>query len=131
MDPQPQPESRPVSNWKLVWGLASIIVGLVGWTIGDGQSFGVNPPIPDNAKLAVVLIGWLYIIDGVRMWRGHRSYMRYIYRWGFYVIFAASAVAMVIWIYETLSLKALVAIGLAAAIALLVFILRELRKSRS
>lgn len=50
----------------------------------------------------------------------------------FYVlaVFALIALALwlVMWIYETLSLKALVAIGLTTAIALLVFILRELRR---
>lgn len=125
---EPQPDSRPVSNLRLVWGVTSIVVGLAGWIVGDGHRIGVNPPIPENAKLAAVLLGWVFIIDGVRMLRGHRSSMRYFYRYGFYLALGGLAIFLVVWVYEALSLKALVAIGLIAAIALLVFILRELRK---
>lgn len=114
-----------------VGGAASLLVGLICWIIGDGHSFGVDPSIPEGAKFAVVLLGWLYIIDGVRILTGRRSFMRYIYRYGLYLALGALGVALVIWVYGALSLKALVAIGLAVAIALLVFILRELRGSRS
>jgi hypothetical protein len=65
----------------------------------------------------------------VRMLRGHRSFMRYVYRYGLYLALGGLAVFLVIWVYNMLSLKALVALGLIVAIALLVFILRELRKS--
>ena len=101
------------------------------WIVGDGHSVGVNLPIPDNAKLAITLLGWPLFIDGVRMMVGRGSFMRYVYRYGFYLLCFLTLCGLVIWIYETLSVKALVAIGLTAAIALLVFILRELRKSRT
>jgi hypothetical protein len=117
---------------KRAWSLVYIPVGLACWVIGDGHSLGVNPPIPDWAKLGFVLLGWLYLIDGVRVFFGHGSFMKYVYRYGFYLLAITAAVAAsataVWWLYDTLSLKAMVAIGLTAAIALLVFILRELRK---
>jgi uncharacterized membrane protein (DUF373 family) len=60
--------------------------------------------------------------------------MRIFHRYAFYILavlaLVALAVWLVIWLYDTLSLKAEVAIGLTAAIALLVFILLELRKRR-
>jgi hypothetical protein len=62
---------------------------------------------------------------------GYRSFVRYVYRYAFYLLGFIGLGALVMWIDEALSLKALVAIGLTIAIALLVFILRELRASRT
>jgi hypothetical protein len=103
--------------WGPFWAVVSLVAGLACWIVGDGHGIGVNPPIPENAKLAVVLLGWLFIIDGVRMLRGHQSFMRYVYRYGFYLALGGLAILLVMWIYEALSLKALVALGLIAAIA--------------
>jgi len=114
-----------------VGGVASLLAGLICWIVGDGHSAGVDPPIPDSAKFVIVLLGWLYIIDGVRILTGRRSFMRFVYRYCLYLALGALSVALVIWLYGALSLKGLVAIGLAVAIALLVFILRELRGSRA
>lgn len=130
LDMDPQADSRPFS-WGIVWGLLSLLAGLACWIIGDGKSAGVNPPISENAKLGVTLLGWPYVIDDVRMMGGRRSFMRRVYPWALYALGFALAVLLVIWIYDALSLKGLVAIGLIVAIALLVFILRELRKSRT
>ncbi len=127
----PPPGSHQFTYWRIVWGMASIVAGLACWIIGDGHSIGVNPPIPDGAKLAVTLLGWPLIIDGVRMLIGRRSFMRYVYHYGFYVLCILLLGGLLVWLYESLSLKALVAFGLTAAIALLVFILRELRKSHA
>jgi hypothetical protein len=63
---------------------------------------------------------------------GLGSFMKYVFRYSFYFLMwpglAAAVVWVAMWLYDALSLKAMVAIGLMAAIALLVFILRELRK---
>jgi apolipoprotein N-acyltransferase len=119
----------------MVRGLVSLLVGTTCWIIGDGKSLGINPPISENVKLGITLLGWPYVIDGVRMLSGRRSFMRYVHRYGFYLLCCLAmgwlAVFLVVWIYRALSLKGLVAIGLTAAIALLVFILRELRGSRT
>jgi hypothetical protein len=57
--------------------------------------------------------------------------MRNFHRYALYVLAGLALMALaawlVTWLYEALSLKALVALGLTAAIVLLVFILRELR----
>lgn len=123
----PQARSRP----SPYWGLVSLTAGLICWILGDGHSIGVNPPIPENAKFAAVLFGWLFVIDGVRMLRGHRSFLRFVYSYGIYLVLCALAVFLMIWIYGALSLKALVAIGLTVSIALLVFILQELKRARA
>jgi len=115
---------------RMVWGLVSLLVGATCWVLGDGRSLGVNPPISDTAKLIITLVGWPYVIDGVRILRGHQSFMRRVYPYVLYALGLALAVCLVMWVYSLLSLKALVALGLIAAIALLVFILRELRASR-
>jgi hypothetical protein len=113
---------------KRAWALVYVPLALVCWVIGDGHSLGINPPIPDWAKLGIVLLGWLYLIDGVRVFFGHRSLMKYVYRYAFYGLAVGVSVGLAMWLYEALSLKAMVAIGLTAAIALLVLILLELRK---
>jgi hypothetical protein len=87
--------------------------------------------ISETVRVAITLLGWLFLIDGVRMLVGCRSFMRYVYRYGFYLVCLFGLGVLVVWIYQALSLKALVAIGLIVAIALLVFILRELRESRT
>ena len=119
-------------KWGRLWGLLILAIGVACWVIGDGHSFGVDPPIPDWAKLCITLLGWPYVIDGVRVVFGYRSFMRYFHRYAFYALAiaasAAFAVGLVTWLYEALSLKVMVAIGLTAAIVLLVFILLELRK---
>lgn len=89
----------------------------------------MNPPISENAKLGITLLGWPYVIDGVRMMIGHRSFMRWVHRYALFALGLALVVALVIWVYNLLSLKALVAFGLIVAIALLVFILRKMRQS--
>lgn len=135
----PQPDSRPLSFRSIFGSIASFAAGAVCFVIGDGKSLGVNPPIPEIAKLGIVLLGWVFIIDGVILMRGGRSFIlsvcRFVYRYGLYVLLwltlGALTVILGMWVYDSLSLKALVAIGLAAAIALLAFILRELRKSRT
>ncbi len=117
------------------WGWVAIVLGLVCWLIGDGHSLGINPPIPEAAKVAITLLGWTYLIDGVRVLRGHRPFMR---RYSVYALSVVAGLAalcflvwLVLWIYDALSLKALVAIGLIVAVALLVFILKELRRTRT
>lgn len=134
LNSNPKPASRTSSYKGPIWGLVSILAGLTCWIIGDGHSVGVNLQIPESAKLVITLVGWPYIIDGVRMMIGRQSFMRYLHRYAIYafafLVVGGLAVLLVMWIYDSLSLKALVAVGLTAAIALLVFILRELRRSR-
>ncbi len=117
------------------WGWVAIVLGLVCWLVGDGHSLGLNPPIPESAKVGIVLLGWAYLIDGVRVLRGHRPLLR---RFTVYVFYAVAVVAalcfavwLVLWIYDDLSLKAMLAIGLIVAVALLLFILKELRRTRT
>jgi len=115
-----------------LWGFVAIAIGVTCWILGDGHSLGVNPPIPDLAKLSITLLGWPYIIDGVRVFFGHRSFMRNFHRYAFYILavlaLMALSVWLVMWLYEALSLKAMVAIGVTAVIILLGCILLELRK---
>ena len=86
------------------------------------------------AALCVRTLGWI----SVRVLREHQPFMRNFHRYAFYIILAGLALTaltlavwLVTWLYETLSLKALVAFGLVAAIVILVSILRELRRSRT
>jgi hypothetical protein len=53
---------------------------------------------------------WLvYIIDGVRVLRGHRLFMRNFHRHAFYILAVLALVGLaawlVMWLYEALSLK--------------------------
>jgi hypothetical protein len=127
-------EQQSFSFQRAAWGVLSLAIGFGCWFIGDGKSLGVNPPIQENAKLAITLLGWPFIIDGVRMIVGYPSFMRHVYRYGFralcWVGAGALAVFAAMWTYDALSLKALVAVGLTATVALLVLILRELRATR-
>jgi Na+-translocating ferredoxin:NAD+ oxidoreductase RnfA subunit len=92
-------------------------------------------PIPEFAKIPITLLGWPYIIDGVRVLFGRQSFMRKFSRYALYTLAVLTLIALVfwlaMWVYESLSLKALAVIGFTVVIALLVSILRELRESRS
>ena len=87
-------------SWGIVWGLMSIVIGAICWILGDGRSLGVNPPISDNAKLGITLLGWPFIIDGFRVMFGRRSFMRWVYPYTLYAVGLALAVVLVIWIYN-------------------------------
>ena len=117
------------------WGCAAIVIGLACWLVGDGHAVGINAPIPEAAKLAITLLGWPYMIDGVRVLLGHRPFMRKFHVYAFYVLAAVVSIGLaawfVVWLYDALSVKAMVALGLTIAVVLLFFILRELRRVRS
>jgi hypothetical protein len=117
------------------WGCAALVIGLACWLVGDGHAVGINAPIPEGAKLAITLLGWPYMIDGVRVLIGHRPFMRKFTVYALYALAAVVLIGLAAWlamsIYDALSLKAMVAVGLAVALVLLFFILRELRRMRN
>jgi hypothetical protein len=117
---------------RWVWGCAAIASGSVCWLIGDGHAVGINVPIPEAAKLAITLLGWPYMIDGVRVLIGHKPFMRGFTVYALYAFAGVVLIGLAAWLvtslYDALSLKALVALGLAVAVVMLFFILRELRR---
>ena len=116
---------------KCFWGFTALAIGLMCWLVGDSHTFNTDWWLPENGKLVITLIGWPYIIDGVRTLRGHTPFMR----WITWQILRLVWILFLLWglyqAYEFMSLKSLVTIGLLAGLALLYFILVEVRKSRA
>jgi hypothetical protein len=106
-----------------------MVAGVTCWLVGDGHYSGVDERIPENARTTITLFGWPLLIDGGRMLFGRRSFMRYVYRYGLYIALGAVALFLAWWVYDSLSLKAIIAIGLTLTSILLFLILRQLWES--